>query len=112
MEELLQNIKNDVIVDLEDDYNEDQEAIVDVLVKHAIKAVCNRRFPFGYTEAQKLTAVEQYSDVVCSIAVYLFTKRGAEGQLQMNENGTNRVYESGGIPDSYLSVIVPYAKII
>lgn len=50
----------------------------------------------------------QYHVLQCEIAAYLLNKRGAEGQIGHSENGISRQYENGDVPDSMLSVIVPY----
>lgn len=107
MEELLQ----DVITYLGDDYDSRQENLLRLLIKNAVGEVLNRRYPFGYTEEQRDNAVQMYYNTIFDIAVYLYGKQGAEGQLSMSENGTSRSYESGGIPNSYLYGIVPVVKV-
>ena len=46
------------------------------------------------------------------IAVYLYNKRGAEGQIVHNENGINRTYESADVPESLMRGITPYVGVI
>jgi hypothetical protein len=45
------------------------------------------------------------------IAAYLLNKRGAEGQTSHSENGISRGYESGSIPESMLSDVLPFVGI-
>lgn len=89
-----------------------QDALLSLLIEKAEMAVLNRRYPFGYTDEEKDTTLSCYSDIVLDIAVYLYNKRGAEGQTGHSENRTSRSYESAGIPESYLHGIVPICKVL
>lgn len=89
-----------------------QNALLSLLIEKAEKAVLNRRYPFGYTDEEKSITLSYYSDIVLDIAVYLYNKRGAEGQTGHSENGIGRSYESAGIPESYLHGIVPVCKVL
>lgn len=91
--------------------DDSEDALLSLLIDQADKKILNKRFPFGYTEEQKSQALQQYSDIELDIAVYLYNRRGSEGQTSHNENGTNRGYESAGIPDSYVKDIVPLCKV-
>ena len=69
--------------------------------------VLNRRYPFGYPEG---TEVEpKYETVQVKIALELFSKRGAEGEVSHSENGISRGYESASISPSLIGLIVPKA---
>jgi hypothetical protein len=46
------------------------------------------------------------------IAVYLYNKQGAEGEIGHSENGTSRSYESASIPPSILSDISPIVRVV
>lgn len=106
--ELLQ----DIITYLNDEYNDEQDGVLLLFIKNAINEVCNRRYPFGYTEQQKESALQKYRNVIFNIAVYLYSKQGAEGENSHSESGTSRGYESAGIPESYLISVTPMAKLI
>jgi hypothetical protein len=41
------------------------------------------------------------------VAVYLYNKIGAEGQISHSENGISRGYEPGDIPESLLKEVTP-----
>lgn len=105
--ELLQ----DVITYLGDEYSEEQDGCILLLIKNAINEVCNRRYPFGYTERQKESVLQKYRNVIFNIAVYLYGKQGAEGENSHSEAGTSRGYESAGIPESYFVSVTPMAKL-
>ena len=108
--ELETSLLNDVVTYLQDDFEEGQQDVLLILIKNSIREVCNRRYPFGYTEKQKADAVSKYYNVIFDVAVYLYAKQGAEGQTSHNENSISRGYESAGIPESYLSSITPVIK--
>ena len=67
--------------------------------------VLNRRHPFGYPEG---TEVEpKYETVQVKIALELFSKQGAEGEVSHSENGISRSYESSSVSPSLIRMIVP-----
>ena len=75
----------------------------------AASKVLSRCYPFGN---QNAVVPEKYQPIQIEIAVYLYNKRGAEGQLSHNENGINRSYESASVPESMLKGIVPFASAV
>lgn len=67
--------------------------------------VLNRRYPFGYPEG---TEVEpKYETVQVKIALELFSKQGAEGEVSHSENGISRSYESSSVSPSLLKMVIP-----
>lgn len=67
--------------------------------------VLNRRYPFGYPEG---TEVEpKYETVQVKIALELFSKQGAEGEVSHSENGISRSYESSSVSPSLLNMVIP-----
>jgi hypothetical protein len=54
----------------------------------------------------------RYETKQVEIAVYLYNKRGAEGQTAHNENGINRTYESADVPESLMRGITPFVGVI
>ena len=67
--------------------------------------ILNKRYPFGYPDG---TEVEpKYETVQVKIALELFSKQGAEGEVSHNENGISRGYESASVSPSLLSMVVP-----
>lgn len=91
---------------------ETSEIVVSAFLAMAGQAIINRAFPFATeNELKTLTVPARYQNLQCNIAVYLLNKRGAEGQTSHNENGINRGYENGGIPDSMLREITPFCRV-
>ncbi len=87
-----------------------EDSMLSLLLVQAENKVLNKRYPFGYTAEQKNAALDKYSDIVLDITIYLYNKRGAEGQTSHSVNGISRGYEKAGIPDSFVVDIVPVAK--
>lgn len=84
---------------------EDDEALLRVYLRAATDAVLRRLYPFGPAPADVPAA---YRARTVEIAVYLYGKRGAEGETAHSEGDVSRSYESAGIPASMLSDILPF----
>lgn len=81
--------------------------LLEALLAQAEWIVLNRRYPFGYPEGTPVPTI--YEHIQLQIAVELYSKRGAEGQIVHNENGTYRGYESADVSPSLLKRIIPLA---
>jgi hypothetical protein len=53
----------------------------------------------------------RYATKQVEIAVYLYNKRGAEGQISHSENGISRAYESADVPESLMKGLTPYVGV-
>lgn len=78
---------------------------LEYLLGQAEGIVLNKRYPFGYPEGTTVPA--QYEHIQIQIAIELFSKMGAEGQVGHSENGINRTYEAADVSPSLLKRIVP-----
>ena len=76
-----------------------------LLVKNAEGIVLNRRYPFGVPVDAVVPTQYEYTQI--RIAVELFTKLGAEGQVMHKENGIERTFESADVSPSLLRQITP-----
>ena len=81
--------------------------LLSFLLEQAEGIVLNRRYPFGSPENAVVPAV--YEHIQLQIAVELFSKMGAEGQVNHQENGVSRAYEAADVSPSLLKRIVPIA---
>lgn len=85
---------------------EEQETdLLKELLNSAETAILTRRFPFGYDEDTELP--ERYEDLQIRIAMDMYNRMGAEGQMSHSENGVQRTYESSWISESLLNEIIP-----
>lgn len=79
--------------------------LLSYLLEQAEGIVLNKRYPFGAPEGA--TVPNAYEHIQIKIAVELFSKMGAEGQTQHQENGVNRTWEAGDVSPSLLRQITP-----
>ena len=75
------------------------------LIEQAEGIVLNRRYPFGAPEGAVVPTA--YEHIQLQIALELFSKLGAEGQVVHDENGIKRTYEAADVSPSLLKRIVP-----
>ncbi len=88
---------------------EGDETLLGVLLSMAKEAVLKRLYPYktGVKEVP-----ERYAHTVLEIAVYLYNRRGSEGETSHDEGDTKRTYESAGIPESMLRGVVPFCGVL
>jgi hypothetical protein len=67
--------------------------------------ILERLYPYDHS---KETLPARYVGKQIEIAVYLYNKQGAEGQITHSENGISRTYESADVPESMLRGIAPF----
>ena len=86
-----------------------EDATLTAYLKLAGQKIIDKAYPFDKT----ITEVpSEYAVLQCEIAQYLYNKQGAEGETSHSENGINRTYESGGVPDSMLKGVIPYGRVL
>jgi hypothetical protein len=91
---------------------ESDEIIVSAYLAMAGQQIINRAFPFATEkDLSKMTVPARYQQKQVEFAAYMLNKRGAEGEISHNENGINRSYENGGLPDSMLKEIIPFCSV-
>ena len=66
----------------------EQDAVLSSLLEDAQALILNRAYPFGYDEGTVVP--KRYERIQISLAVELYSKRGAEGQTSHSENGISR----------------------
>lgn len=92
--------------------NDDPEWNDDVLLTYlaiAGRKIINRAYP--YKDSVDIVP-PKYETLQCEIAAYLLNKRGAEGETSHSENGISRSYENADVPESLMSVVIPYCGVI
>lgn len=91
----------------------DNQLLMDC-VESAGNAILARRFPFGDypTNCYGESVVEpRYQDLQYRIALDLYNRLGAEGQIAHGENGISRTWGAEWISDQLLSEVVPKAGV-
>lgn len=79
------------------------------ILESAKAVILARRFPFG---EQPPEIEEKYKDLQIRIAVEMFSKRGAEGEISHSENGVSRTYASANVSEDLLKEITPKAGVV
>ena len=88
---------------------EPDEAVLMDCLESARSAIMARRFPYQEWPDE---IEPQYMDLWYRVALDLYNKSGAEGEVAHSENGVSRSYESSWISQQLLSEIVPFAGVI
>ena len=83
---------------------ETDEQLLSDCLDSARNAILARRFPFQEWPDE---VPAQYVDLQLRIAIDLYNKIGAEGQLGHSENGVSRTFESSWISEQLLREVVP-----
>lgn len=79
------------------------------LLETAKSAINARRYPFGDIPEE---LERRYENLQIRIAVELFNKQGAEGEVSHSENGISRAYSSAWISEELLSEVTPKAEVL
>ena len=100
---------------------EKDDGLLSELLESAKNVILNLRFPYGDypTETkstgdgtlEEVTVLEsRYLDLQIRMALDLYNKIGAEGELSHSENGVSRSYESSWISKELRNEVIPMAK--
>ena len=81
------------------------DLLLSYLLEQSEGIILNRRYPFGPPEGATLSAMHELLQI--RIAVELFSKMGAEGQMEHAENGITRKWEAADVSPSLLRTIIP-----
>lgn len=93
-----------VLERLKERTGEADSALLTDLLESARAAIIARRFPYGNGTERLET---QYEDLQYRIALDLYNKEGAEGELSHSQNGIVRAYESSWISEQLLKEVTP-----
>lgn len=85
--------------------NADEDDLLLFLIDLSKQRVLEKLYPFDSTKTE---VPSRYEMKIIEIAVFLYNKRGAEGETSHGENGINRTYENADIPDSLMRGITPF----
>ena len=79
------------------------------ILESAKAVILSKRFPFGDVPSE---IEPRYNDLQIRIAVEMFNKRGAEGEISHSENGVSRNYSSASVSEELLREITPKAGVV
>ena len=92
-----------------DEYDEIELSQLEVILENAKSIVLQRLYPYHPTETD---IPDRYRYKVLEIAIFLYNKRGAEGQTYHKEQGVSRGYDGASVPESMLLDIIPKVDIL
>lgn len=88
---------------------ESNESLLTTLLSIAETKVLARLYPF---DDEKSIVPNRYQKNVLEIAVYLYNRRGSEGELVHDEGDIRRSYASASIPEAMFAGIIPYCGVV
>lgn len=95
--------------------NEEDASILVDLLESAKYAILSRRYPYAkwpVDENGEYKLDNQFADLQYRIALDMYNKLNAEGQLTHSENGVSRTYESSWISDQLLREVTPLVGVV
>lgn len=102
-------MENALLARLKRETAEADETVLIDLLSDATEIVLNRRYPFVQEEDRPTEVPARYTSILYRIALELYSKRGAEGEVQHIENGVHRNYSSADVSPELLRQIIPVA---
>jgi hypothetical protein len=86
----------------------DEDVLLLTLLSISAQKILDRAYPYDSSVTE---VPARYETKQVEIAVYLYNKRGAEGQISHSENSISRTYESADVPESLMKGITPYVGV-
>lgn len=87
---------------------ETDQDILEDLLETAKEIILSVRFPNSEWPDD---VEDRYKGLQIRIALDLYNKRGAEGEISHSENGISRTYTAGWVSKDLLAEIVPYCGV-
>lgn len=81
--------------------------VVGVYLNLAFNAMLERLYPY---DSDKDVIPSRYDTIQCELAARYFLRRGGQGEINHEENGVNRQYDSVDDED-ILKRLTPFAKV-
>lgn len=109
------NILERLQLRLTDDGNVPDDEILEDCIETAKNAILSRRYPYQDwpVDDNGDTFVEtRYEDLQFRMAMDIYNKIGAEGEMSHGENGVSRTFESSWISKQLLEEVTPYCGVI
>lgn len=86
-----------------------EEGLLLALLTLAGQKILERLYPY---HPENMEVPDRYASKQVEIALYLYNKRGAEGQTAHVENGISRTYESADVPESLMRGVTPKVGVL
>lgn len=84
-------------------------AVLEDCLENAKHAILSRRFPYGeYPDDVE----PRYKDLQYRLAIEIYNRIGAEGEVSHSENGISRSWDGSWASSQLLNEIVPFAGVV
>lgn len=90
---------------------EENDALLNEVLETAREFILTHMYPLEDDVSKYLVPLE-YNSLQLDIAVELYNKRGAEGEVAHSENGVSRTYDSASVSAALTNRIIPRVKVI
>lgn len=84
-------------------------SIVDFVIEYAVN---ESHFPSDYTDEQIATRLYRCVNALAMACIDVYSRVGAEGEKQHNENGINRVYDGAWVSSRLHDVLPNYVGVL
>lgn len=88
----------------------DSDDVLLFFLSTAKRKMLNRLYPFA-KDASELPLPPRYDGLQIEIAAFMLNKRGAEGEVQHNENGISRTYGTADVPSALMAELTPFCAL-
>lgn len=83
--------------------------VVNTFFQLSKNAILLKRFPYLQDVSEKeLPSI--YDSLCVRLAVYMYNKQGAEGEISHTENGVSIKWENGDLPESMMAEVIPMSE--
>lgn len=83
--------------------------VVNTFFQLSKNAILLKRFPYlKDISTKELPSI--YDSLCVRLAVYMYNKQGAEGEISHTENGVSIKWENGDLPESMMSEVIPMSE--
>lgn len=89
---------------------EPDDNVLERCIQMAFSAIMSRRFPYSDDWPDEVEL--RYRDLQYRMALDIYNKRGAEGELAHSENGISRSYQSSWISEDLLLEVTPVVGVL
>ena len=87
------------------DWSEDEDNLLAMLLDFAADKILSTKYPFGYAEGTEVPS--QYQTLQMRIAAQMFSRIGAFGETEHQENGIYRYWTDDDVAKAMLAEVVP-----
>ena len=93
-----------------EDWTEAETELLGLLLDFSAEKILNTKYPFGYEEGTSVP--RRYDRLQVRVAAELFSRIGAFGEAEHDENGIRRLWDTDDVAQGMLTEVMPSAGVI